>query len=34
MQEYNVIQERWTHPNGYYLAAMDAIKNVIGKKQN
>jgi hypothetical protein len=32
MKEIDVISDRWTNKDNVYLTAMDAIKNVIGKK--
>lgn len=34
MDQYNVKTYAWTGKNSEYLAVMDSVKNVIGKRQN
>lgn len=34
MEQYHVRNARWTSQENVYLAAMDSVKNIIGRKQN
>ncbi len=34
MEQYHVKGDSWTNDNDVYLASMDSLKNVIGRKQN